>query len=89
MLTVNAPVSKMFFTVLWLSLRHIVICAESLMPPHAAFIASGFPCASYDPTISTGCGYRYGFAPKFFLMMVPPSQRIKFVAIFASCSGSP
>lgn len=47
-----------------------MISSEPTIPPHAAFIAFGFPSASYVPIIITGCGKRYGLAPRFTLLIV-------------------
>ena len=43
MLTVNAPRASTLRVVRWLALMHMEISLESLMPPHAAFIASAVP----------------------------------------------
>ena len=51
MLTVNAPRARMFSTVLCSALRHIAILFSSLIPPHAAFIASGVVSA-FDENIA-------------------------------------
>ena len=68
MLMVNAPLFRMFFTVLCPALRHRLTSFCSLIPPHAAFIASGVPSSPYVAMMNTGCGYERGFAPKFFLI---------------------
>ena len=44
--TVNAPVTAKFLQVLWPGERQMDTSFSSLMPPHAAFMASGTPFSS-------------------------------------------